>query len=146
MKRICLKDALKGVKIWRNTIDCENLTLVIPQFESEIVESIPGALMYFMSLERCINERVRIIFSNVRIKELIWDKQLNIEFIRLSNRDMDNLVSYMLWTSKHFSAMRNANVKLIMLDGLYGGQIRHVYDMQLFSNDYIIYDRIIRGV
>lgn len=146
MRKTYLKDALKGIKIWRDTINCETLTLVIPKFESEIVESIPGALMHFKLLERSINEKVRIIFSDVRIKELVWDKQLNIEYIRLPSQDMDNLVSYMLWTSKHISAMRNANVKLVMLDGLCGGQIRRVYDMQLFSNDYIIYDRIIRGV
>ena len=146
MNRIRLIDALKGIKIWSSTINCKNLTLVIPKYESELADGIPKALMRLMLVDRSINEKVSIIFTDVRNKNLMWDKQLNIEFIQLSRQDMDNLVNYMLWTAKHVSAMRNANVKLVMLENLCGGQIQHIYDMKLFSNVYIIYDKLLRGV
>ena len=146
MNKICLLDALKGIKIWNATINCKNLTLVIPKYEDELADGIPKALMRLMLVDRSISEKVSIIFTDIRNKNLMWDKQLNIEFIQLSRPEMDNLVSYMLWTAKHVSAMRNANVKLVMLENLCGGQIQHIYDMKLFSNVYIIYDKILRGV
>lgn len=148
MKDFSYVDALRGMRIWKNKINCNNhyLILVIPEYESKLILDLIPSLTSYLALENRLYEKIEIIYVDDDVKSFLSNKLLNFIFIKVSKQEMKNLVCYMLLTAKHYGVMRCQNVKLVSFDVLYGNQLQIIAENNLYPPRYLITKMILNRI
>ena len=150
MKAFFFSSSFKGMKIWNEIIDCSSkrLTMVVPDYEESLLEGLILALQSYLSLDDQVTETVLIVHSDCKVRETLYScmRKIEFEFIQLDEKDMANLVSYMLLTSKHYGAMWKPNVRLISFNVLYGNQLKLIAGKGLYTPSYLISEKILNRI
>lgn len=148
MSSISFLSAFLGMRVWIKKIDCQNqgLIFVIPGHEAKLIYDLIPALDSYLSLENRLHEKIIIVYDDDKIKNFLCNQALYFEFIKLSKKEMNNLVCYMLFTNKHYGAMRHPNVKLMSFELLYGNQLNIIADNNLYPPCYLITEMILNRV
>lgn len=148
MKNFSIIAAFKGMKIWKEVIGYQSrcLTLIVPDYENSLLDELVLALQSYFSLDNQNLGKTRIVYSDRKVQETLCTCEIKFDFVQIEKSDMSHLENYLLLTSKHYGSMWSQSVKLLSFDVLYGNQLRLIADSGLYSQRYIISEKILNRI